>query len=344
MSDPYAEWRYMVAHPQEIGKSIKITTTPIPGFYKRRMVKNGPFVPVWIYPQPENGDTGPWLARRTEEGTRKEVDAHREWEKCYGRPITQQEYEHVAEQGGEWFGTDRIVGEQMRDRAKPGDNNPPDDAEVLQDQINNALIGVEQYSKLLRWTKRGKTDVPVVESLIKDDDTFAKAQTMRSRLNELAREAEAEFRKEKDPINVEANRVDARWKFRQKAEEGALVIRSAMEIYQTAQLEAAKKAEEEARKAAEAAAEEEDFSFAAPPPPPPPPPPSVQTTVKGAYGRAATLGQKFDVVAITDQDAVYQYLKSHREMAPFLLQLAQRAVDAGHDVPGIEKKLRATVS
>jgi hypothetical protein len=340
MSDQYENWRARL-EAQARGERLASTTEPDPGFYKRRMIKNGPFVPVWIYPRV---DGKPWLARRTEgPGRVVEIDAYKEWERCYGRAITKEEYLQVVG-GGEWFGVDSIVGEQSREDAeavRSGSNQPADEAEVLKDQISHALAGVGKYAKLKGWTKRKKVDVPVVDSLIKSDEDLAHAQSMRARLNELAREADEKFHKEKDPITKQGKAVDERWRFRQDAENAALVIREAMAAYETKKLEAAQAV------AQEPAEEEISFTRAleAPPPSPQPAPPlPVQTTVKGGHGRAATIGSRWDVTEIVDQDKFYQWARVHPEVQKFLLDLAQRAVDVGRDPPGITRKLRATVS
>jgi hypothetical protein len=237
VSDQYENWRARL-EAQARGVRLASTTEPDPGFYKRRMIKNGPFVPVWIYPRV---DGKPWLARRTEgPGRVFEIDAYKEWERCYGRAITKEEYLQVVG-GGEWFGVDSIVGEQSREDAeavRSGSNQPADEAEVLKDQISHALAGVGKYAKLKGWTKRKKVEVPLVDSLIKSDDDLAHAQSMRARLNELAREADEKFHKEKDPITKQGKAIDERWSFKKDAENAALLIREAMAAYETAKLEA----------------------------------------------------------------------------------------------------------
>ena len=50
-TDPYARWRASLAASAK-GERFEVSTTPDPGFYKRRFVKNGPWIPVWIYPKP----------------------------------------------------------------------------------------------------------------------------------------------------------------------------------------------------------------------------------------------------------------------------------------------------
>lgn len=340
MTDVYAWWRAALDAPNQIGKSLKMTTTPEPGFYRRRFVKNGPWVPVWIYPQPEDGS--PWLARVTDEGKMRELPADDQWMSCRDRPITQAEYERVAEQGLGWSDQDPVVAKQRREAAKPGDNQPADEAEILQSQIESASQGAQRFGKLVKWTKRGKTDVPVVQSFITDDAMLTQAQEVRSRLLELYREGETKFHKEKDPITAEGRRVDERWRFRNDAEQVALIIRESMAVYETKKLEA----ENAARAAAEAAKLTEMPSFANPEPAPapaPPPPAARDTTVKGSSGRAATVGVAWDVVAIVDQDKLYQYLREHADLKATLWQLAQRGLDAGRDVPGITRKVRATI-
>jgi hypothetical protein len=335
-----------LANPKQIGKTLILTTTPEEGWFRVKS-KEGPWEPVVIW---QDGDQ--WFALRGIEPDRKTVHADDVWTWCARHPISFDEYERVAEQGQEWSDVDAVVQSQRKGPPRPGSNEPVDEAEILKDQIESAKQGAEKYAKFERWVKRGKIDVPVVESLIKDDETAGKAQSLRSRLLELFREGETKFHDEKDPITKRGKEVDERWRFRSVAQEQADIIRAALESYETKKLEARRAQEDAARKAAEiaaAAAQEAELSFVAPAPTvapepvPAPAPAAPETTIKGSYGRAATIGVKWDAQEITDQDALYKFMREHKELKAKLLELAQRGLDAGHDVPGISKKERATV-
>ncbi len=95
-SDPealYSWWRRSVS-----GERVpRIEDEPQCGFYKRRMVRGGPFVPVAIYLDqeidPETGElTAPEELRAIENG--RPVDPLRAW--LYARPISVAEYEALT--------------------------------------------------------------------------------------------------------------------------------------------------------------------------------------------------------------------------------------------------------
>lgn len=95
-SDPeaiYSWWRRSVA-----GERVpRIEDEPQCGFYKRRMVRGGPFVPVAIWMEqeidPETGElTAPEELRAIENG--RPVDPLRAW--LYARPISVAEYEALT--------------------------------------------------------------------------------------------------------------------------------------------------------------------------------------------------------------------------------------------------------
>jgi len=50
------------------------------------------------------------------------------------------------------------------------------------------------------------------------------------------------------------------------------------------------------------------------------------------------------VTAITDQDALYRFLRDHPDLKNCMFDLAKRAVAKGHDVPGVETQEQARVA
>jgi hypothetical protein len=81
------------------------TDQPIAGFYRRRLVKGGPWVPVLIaYGAPLDPVTGEELDRSPRwqawSGGR-EIDVWNLWPDCSGEPITKAEYTHLRDVG-EW--------------------------------------------------------------------------------------------------------------------------------------------------------------------------------------------------------------------------------------------------
>lgn len=94
MIDPLKWWRAALA-----GEKPPITEDPQPGFYKRKLVKGGPFVPVHI-----------WLvlSQRDEAGDRmcdeklfcavdgRLVDVDLHWSYCCASPITEAEFDYLS--------------------------------------------------------------------------------------------------------------------------------------------------------------------------------------------------------------------------------------------------------
>jgi hypothetical protein len=183
--------------------------------------------------------------------------------------------------------------------------------DALKDQIATAKAGVSAYAK------------------IGDDQTAAKAQTLRSRLLELARDADKHREELKKPHLEAGKAVDAEWQpIVKEAKAGADEIAKALSVYLTAK---AKVEAEEQRKVQDATPR----GVNVPTPQPAPQP----TQIKGGHGRAAAVKVVNVVTEVTDWDALYQFFKGHSELNSCLMKLAQRAVDKGFstlDIPGIK--------
>jgi len=284
-----------------------------PGFYRKRTRREGPFVPVAIWHDGE---------KMVAVVGGKPADPSAIWTFVCQHPITEAEFRKV-EAGGQWSDMDEGIAEHADRR----NSDAADPAEALKDQIDGALERLADYAT------------------IATDEQVAKAQSLRARLNELSREADKNRKDEKEP-HLEASRaVDAKWQpLVKSAKSGADQVAKAMSAYETeklrAQREAQRKAEEEARKREEAERAAKDAGEPVPATPEPPQPedpaPQVETTIRGGYGRAAAV-KTVKVATVTDQDAAYAYgpVHDHPELKSLIAKLAQRAVDAGHDVPGV---------
>lgn len=301
---------------------------PQPGFYRKRTGKAAGYVPVAIWEQ------GGKIVALVDG---KESDAAEIWSYVCQYPILE-----------EWYRA-RMIGQPWPDEsaavtaslAPPpsGHNNPPtDEAEILKGQIEAASAGVSEYAE------------------IKDDETASKAQSLRSRLLELSGEAEKKHKVEKAPSLEEGRRIDKRWfNLRDVAKTAADSIRAALSAHETrkdnerkaierAAEDARIKAEREATKARAEAhlsgkpapVQDAPLPVSAPIVPPP------TLAVRGSYGRAASV-KTVKVVTITDQDAAYVFLKTHKELIELMGKLAQRAVDAGYAVPGTSVEERKDV-
>ncbi|MBT1154319.1 hypothetical protein J1C56_01805 [Aminobacter anthyllidis] len=294
---------------------------PQPGFYRKRTHEDGPFVPVAIW--------------NTEGGMVALVggaaaDPSNVWSFCARHPVSEATY-NAVDAGANWPDADPVVAEQI---AGTGHNSATvDEAEALRDQIDAA--------------RKGNT-----YKVINDDETLAKAQGLRSRLLELKGEAEKKHKKEKEP-HLEAGRVvDRKWlPLAKDAEAEAKSIRGAMDGWETKKLHLRREADrqaETARLAAEQAriaAERADETFdPVDEPVTQPVAASAPTPIKGSYGRAASVSVVNVVTAITDQKALYEFLKDHPDLKDCMFDLAKRAVAKGHTVPGVSVEEQAKVA
>ncbi len=322
MSDGYDFWRRGLAGetnmPFEEGK-------PEFGRYRSKR-SDGGWDPVAIFPSQRDGSAvvmvGQELAR----------DPLRTWLFCASRPISEEVYNSVMA-GGNWPDMDETVAAAIEaGETRRGRNEPDDPLEMLRDQIESAAAGVGAYSS------------------VADEEAAQRGQSLRSRLLELAGQAEKNRKDEKDPHFEAGKAVDAKWKpVIDMAVDAAKIIKDALEAFDTARAKAAaqeaarlreerRKAEEEARKAVEAGKPAPALPAA-----PPVPEPTLPSTIKGGYGRAASM-RTVKVVRVGDQDQVYQALRTAPELVSLLAKLAQKAVDAGGTVPGVEIEERRKVA
>jgi DNA polymerase III gamma/tau subunit len=312
--DPYAFWRARMAGQN----TDAFAAVAHAGFYR---TSRGEPVAVWEH-------EGALVAQV---GSRRPVAADAEFcERTFANacqyPVTHEQYT-AAMAGAPWPDMDPTVHEQIK---APRQNEPVDEAEMLRDQIDSAKSGAEAYAK------------------VADDETAAKAQSLRARLNELAREADKKREALKKPHLEAGKAIDATWQPLVKDAKGAADgIGKALSAWETEKARRAeaerRRVEEERRKAEEARrlAEEEAAKAGSPPPAPPPapvveaPPEPVQTQVRGGYGRAASI-REVKVATVVDQDKAYLAMRTHPELVDLIAKLAQRAVNAGHDIAGVE--------
>lgn len=309
-----------LANPKQIGKTLIVTTTPEEGWFRTKS-KEGPWEPVVIW---QDGET--WNALQGIEPDRKAVHADDVWTWCCRYPISFEEYERVAEQGAEWSDVDSVVHAQRKGPPKPGDNSGDrSESEMLADDIKASLDQLRQYKA------------------IKDDEMAGKLQSLRARLNELSGKADKVREAQKRPHLEAGKAIDAEWQpLVKSAKDGANTARKTLEDYETAKLRERRAAEEAKRKAEEEAANREaELSFVAGEPEPEVTIPAPAATaaapdqIRGAYGKAANVKAVTEVVEITDIDALFGFLKTHRELVDKMFDLAKRAHGAGHAVPGV---------
>ena len=306
------DWWFRALAGEEIGgPTLPVhESDPQAGFWRKRVTRAGAFVPVAIW----RGEDDRFVA--LVDG--KEANAYDQWTFVCRYPVTEEQYNSRIETG-RWHDEDGAVSKSLDTPSIGHNNGPQDEAEILKGQIEAASANLSDYTE------------------IKDDEAASRAQSVRSRLLELSREADKKREELKKPHLEASKAVDAKWQPLVKEAKGAAdTIRDALGAFETRKAKAAeaerRRLEDEYRlKAAEAAKQD------APLPPVPEAiksPPAATTKVRGAYGRAAAV-KAVKVATVTDQDAAYGYLKTHPEMIDLIKRLAQRAVDAGYTVPGV---------
>ena len=225
------------------------------------------------------------------------------WNYCCRHPVTAEAYEQAL-MGEGWQDDDPTVASMMGHNV--GDS---DDLAALADQIENAKVGAEAYRD------------------IESEEQAAKAQSLRSRMNELAGKADKICEAFKKPHLEAGKAIDQKWMPLVKEAKGvADQLRKYIEVFKTAQLLQRRLEERQREEAARKAGED-----AAPPPLPP-----VDTTIKGNYGRAASVGTELVVTKVTDDLALFHFLRGNPDLTQFMQTMAQKALRAGMTVPGIE--------
>lgn len=234
----------------------------------------------------------------------REDDANELWTFVADKPITEDVYRAV------------VAGEPWPDVAPSvaavSNSESADPAAVLRDQIDACKADLARFAT------------------ITDDTQQAAAQSLRSRLLELSREADKTREKLKAPHLEAGKAVDAKWQPLVKdAKAAADTVAAAMSAWETAKARAAaearRKAEEEARKAAEADA----------PPPPVVPAPAPTAPIKGAYGRAASV-RVVRIATVVDYGRLYEAIRDNSELKAVMQKIAQKIVDGGETVAGVE--------
>jgi hypothetical protein len=316
MTDGYDWWRRALAGEPIGGAALPVNDSDCqPGFWRKRTSRAGPFVPVATWLQ-----DGKMIA--LVDG--READAAEAWTYICRYPITEEQY-HSRVQTGTWHDEDSNVSQSLAPPSA-GHNQPPqDEAEILASQIDAASANAAEYET------------------ISDDATASKAQSARARLNELSGQADKRREALKKPHLEAGKAVDATWQpLVKRAKAAADAIASALGAHETRKAreaaEIARKAEEARRMAEQEALKAAEAGKPAPAPVAAPPTPPVAaeptTAIRGAYGRAASV-KTVKVATVTDYAAAAGYLINQAGVKDAIDKAAQKAVDAGFDVPGV---------
>lgn len=202
--------------------------------------------------------------------------------------------------------------------AEPVDNTPQG---ILKRDIEAAKKGVSRYVEV----EQGKAAIYKIDS----DDMLNAAQELRSKLLALATKAK-KAREEANRPHNDAIRANGKiWSpLEDEAQRMANWLRDGpMKAWQQHKLD-------------QAAAAKKASETAGAPVPSNAPPPSAK--IKGATGRSASAGT-IKVALIEDQDKVYQFFREDEQLKAILQGLANGAVRAGIEVPGVTVKEEASI-
>ena len=322
MTASYDWWNIALTGEKIGGPSLPIHEGDVHlGFFRKRKEARGSFVGVAIFEH--EGEIIALVDKRP-------MDAAEAFSWGARYPVSEEAYRQW-DATGKWPDEDAAVAESL---APPGHNNPPveDPASEIQRKIDAASANAKDYEK------------------IEDQATADKAQSVRSRLLELAGEADKKREALKRP-HLDANKeIDSKWQPIVKAGEAAAdKIREALSAFATAQRKKAEAAAAEAEKVArarilaeaKAAADAAKAVAKGKPAPAPLPPlpehiavPVVPAQIGGAYGRRASV-RTIKVATVTDQDKAYLAMRTHPELKELIAKLAQRAIDKGLTVEGV---------
>ena len=292
MAYSYEFWRKAVAGYMVGGPELPVhEDVPHPGFYRKRVKKSGGFEPVAIFES-----DGKLIARvGFREGRIKQAEDV--WLRCCEHAVTEKAYRDAVE-SGQWHDVDDAV------TASIGDNLASE-PESLEDQINTVLASVKQY-----------------ETITSDEDA-AKAQSVRSRLNELAGEADKQREAEKKPHFEAGKKVDAVWMPLVKAaKNGANLIRAEIAKWETSKIPKVV------------------YTVSAPATLEPTHEP---TQVRGGYGRSGSVKERRVLQEVYDWNALWAHYRTHEQVQERLRWLAQRDLDDGREVPGIKWAMEKVV-
>lgn len=341
--DPWANWRKRLA-----GERVPTyESDPDQGFYRKRLTEKtagGATRTIGWAPVAYFYNEGQLYCAVGRRDAKQYLDRDRAielWTWVSGSPIEEEQYRAVADRDEPWFdaphtGVPAAASVPEAAGSVPGHNQPPEEPEKvplaeLRETIESAVGAVK--------------DVKVT-----NDDEAKRAQASRSRLLELAGDAEKRRKAEKRPHWEAGQAVDAKYNpLITMAETEADRLRAELSAHETKKLREQEAAEAARLKAAEdhAAAVEKARrgKKAVPEPPAPEPaPPERSSTIKGGYGRAASV-QAVKKGKITDLGKVLAHYIGNRNER-ILLAIAeevQRDVKAGITVPGVTVETEADV-
>jgi len=307
MINDYDYWANALADPARLrAREFKITSDPQPGFYRTKAGK-----PVAIWQEDDNTV----ISVANVEIPLNEYEWI--WMNCALRPVSEEWYYAVIN-GGTWPDLDPGV-------AGIGDNAMAamDEAE----QIDALRDQVATYRE------------------IEDDETAARAVSLRARLLELRKIVNDKRETLKAPHLKAARDIDEAWMTPVKRAAGAAeALRALIEGWETRKRKIAQEAAAEAERARRDAELQNGKSPSTGLTPAPVPSVEPKSQIRSGYGKAASVREKRVVTGISDLTMALQRYGYADEVAEVMIKLAQQAVDRGQtDLPGFIIETKALV-
>src|SRR5262245_6919642 len=296
MSNSYEYWEKALADPKALqAREFTVTEEPQPGFYR---TKEGRPVAVW---QEIDGQ----MVMQTKGGMVDKDDQSDLWLRCAKRPVTEEAY-YQAMETGTWPDRDSAI-----DGVSYSQTNDPEQ------DIDRLAEAAEAYGEIL------------------DDETSARAVSLRAAILEQHKRADTIREGEKAPHLKRAREVDEIWMpVVKKARRAADRLRALIEGWETTKRRKAREAEE-ARQATDARFAATVFSQQ----------PAPSTQIRSGYGRAASVRERRVVTDIVNIDAAINYYLNDPRLRTALIAFAQADIDKKPDlmVPGFEVEMQAKV-
>lgn len=264
------------------------------------------------------------------------------WLWCVKHPITEEQYRAVADRGEPWFDAPQTgVAPPNKPAVAPsaavaeiGHNQPPAETVVdplaeLRETIANAVGSVKGIK-------------------VTTDDEAKQAQGSRARLLELSGDADKRRVKEKQPHLDASREVDAKYMpLVTAAKDAADVLRKELSVHETSKLVQQRKAERLAVAAAAAAADAAEKARRQhkpipQAPAPPPPAPERSSSLKGGYGKAASI-QTIKFATIENWQITIAHYAADAQIRARVQQLADADAKAGIAIPGAKIDEKADV-
>lgn len=244
-----------------------------------------------------------------------EQRAREMWNFALKNPVTHEVYTAVTERGEPWPDEHQGVKAVEAKERGLGDNLAPDGDTF--DTIKESITDLVRDANKL-----------VEAGAAKDQASVDQAANLANKLAELQKKADAERKVEKKPHDDAAAGVQAKWTpIINLADVYKQVKAKVIQPFLVAEENKRRAAEVEARRVAEEAAKSGQVA----------PAPAVERAApKAAGARRSVALRTVKVVVIEDRDKLLEFFKGHQLITDLLHTMAQRAVSAGVDVPGVK--------